>query len=147
MHKSSKYCSCLYYTANALGRAITRMAEEEFAITGLAPSYAFLLMTVGYQPGIKPTGISETMLLKPSTITRLIEKMEGKGFLERISTGRSTEVYLTERGECLIPEIKVAWKNLYHRYADLLGEDMSKQLTTLTFEAVKKMEGIEEEVE
>ena len=144
MHKSSKYCSCLYYTANALGRAMTRMADEEFANTGLAPSYAFLLMTVGHQPGIQPTAISETMLLKPSTITRLIEKMEGRGFLHRKPVGRSTEVFLTESGEHLIPKIQKAWKNLYHRYTDLLGEEMAKQLTMLTYQAVEKMEGIEE---
>lgn len=145
MHKSSKYCGCLYYTANAFGRAMTRMADEEFAITGLAPSYAFLLMAVNHQPGIQPTGISETMLLKPSTITRLIEKMEGRGYLRRKSIGRSTEVYMTENGEKLIPKIKEAWQNLFHRYTELLGEETAKQLTSLTFEAVKKMEGIEDE--
>ncbi len=147
MHKSSKYCSCLYYTANAFSRAMTRMADEEFAVTGLAPSYAFLLMTIGHQPGIQPTGISQTMLLKPSTITRLIEKMEGRGYLYRKSIGRSTEVYLTESGERLVPNIQQAWQNLYRRYSDLLGEETSKQLTELTFEAVKKMEGIKEEME
>jgi DNA-binding MarR family transcriptional regulator len=142
-HKCTKYCGCLYYTANALGRAMTRMADEEFATTGLASSYAFLLMTVGHHPGIQPTGISETMLLTPSTITRLIEKMESKGLVRRKSAGRATKVYLTVNGEQLLPKILDAWRNLYRRYSNLLGEDAAKQLTELSFEAVIKMEGID----
>lgn len=146
-HRSSKYCGCLYYTSNALARAMTRMADEEFAITGLASSYAFLLMTVGHQPGIQPMEISETMLLAPSTITRLIEKMENRGYLLRRVSGRATQVFLTAGGEALLPKIQDAWLSLYRRYSDVLGEVVAKELTQYAFEAVKKMENIEDDVQ
>lgn len=122
------------------------MADEEFAITGLASSYAFLLMTVGHQPGIQPTEISETMLLTPSTITRLIEKMETRGYLVRRAAGRTAQVSLTPKGEALLPIIQTAWLNLYRRYSDVLGEEAAKELTNRSFEFVKKMEGIEEDI-
>jgi hypothetical protein len=41
---NSKYCGCLYFSANALARAITRIAEEKFALIGLSPSHAFLVI-------------------------------------------------------------------------------------------------------
>ncbi|MBK8875932.1 MAG: MarR family transcriptional regulator [Bacteroidetes bacterium] len=74
----SKYCGCLYYSVNALSRLMTKIADEEFAVTGLSSSYAFLLMTVNNKPGIQPKEIGEQMQLTASTITRLIAKMEQK---------------------------------------------------------------------
>jgi DNA-binding MarR family transcriptional regulator len=97
--KKATYCSCMFYSANALARVLTKMAEEEFAITGLAPSYSFLLMTVNNNDGIQPMDISEIMQLTPSTVTRLVEKMEQKKYVKRESKGKSTFVYITEKGK------------------------------------------------
>lgn len=136
--EDSKYCGCLYYAANALGRVMTKMAEEEFAITGLAPSYAFLLMSVNEKPGIQPGELSEQMQLTPSTVTRLIEKMELRGFVERKSSGRITQVYPTAKSESLDPKIKEAWLNLHKRYSGILGEKVD-DLTAAVYAAVKKL--------
>lgn len=134
-----KYCGCLYYSANALARIMTKIADEEFAVTGLTSSYAFLLMAVNEKPGIQPKEISYHMQLTPSTVTRLIEKMEYRGFLERKHVGRITEVYPTELSVALQSKIKEAWKNLYNRYTKFLGKEEAEKLTVLTFEATQKM--------
>ena len=135
----SKYCGCLYYSANALSRVMTKIADEEFSITGLAPSYAFLLMSVNEKPGIQPKEISEHMQLTPSTVTRLIEKLEYKGLVERKTVGRTTEVSPTTTGKKLDKKIKAAWLNLYKRYTDLLGEEEAINLTDKVYEASKKL--------
>jgi DNA-binding MarR family transcriptional regulator len=137
--KDAKYCKCLYYSASALARVISKVATEEFAITGLTPSYAFLLMTINSQPGIRPTEISEVMQLTPSTVTRLIEKMENRGFVERKSSGKFTEVYPTEKCFELDAKIKEAWMNLYHRYSDAIGEEEAVRLTSMIYEVRKKL--------
>lgn len=116
------------------------MAEEEFAVTGLAPSYAFLLMTVNEQPGIQPTEISAHMQLTPSTVTRLIEKMEHKGLLKRQSEGKYTYVYPTEKSKKRNKKIHEAWANLYRRYSDLLGEAKGRALTDQVYAASIKLE-------
>ena len=77
-----RYCGCLYYSANALSRMMTKMADEAFAKTGLAPSYAFMLMSINHKPGIHPKELSEHMQLTPSTVTRLLEKLEAKNLLD-----------------------------------------------------------------
>jgi DNA-binding MarR family transcriptional regulator len=138
--KSSKYCGCLYYSANALARVMTRLAEESFSTTGLAPSYAFLLMMVNDQPGIQAGELSQKLLLAPSTVTRLIEKMEVKGYLERKTSGKFTSVYPTARSLESDPKIREAWRNLYKKYIDLLGEENSKHLTTEIFSASQKLD-------
>jgi DNA-binding MarR family transcriptional regulator len=138
-HQHSKYCHCLYYSANALARILTKMAEEEFAITGLAPSYAFLLMAANDKPGIQPKEISAQMQLTASTVTRLIEKMEHRGFLERKPAGKFTKVFPTAKSKKLDKKIHAAWMSLYQRYSDLLGEKLGKQLTTEAYKASQKL--------
>lgn len=135
----SKYCSCLYYSANALSRIMTKMADEEFSVTGLTSSYAFLLMIVNENPGIQPKEISCKMQLTASTVTRLIEKMENKGYMERKYVGRTAEVYPTEKGQSLHSKIKQAWSSLYARYSDLLGKEKGDMLTANIYEATQKL--------
>jgi MarR family transcriptional regulator, organic hydroperoxide resistance regulator len=138
--KGSQYCQCLYYSANALARIMTRMADEEFASLGMTTSYAFLLLTAGKRPGIQPGEISAEMQLTPSTVTRLIEKMEQRGLMERRSNGKFTEVYLTTEGVAKIPEIKSCWMNLYTRYSAVLGEKDAAQLTSMIYDAVIRLD-------
>jgi len=133
----SMFCNCLYYSANALGRAMTRLADEEFAITGLAPSYAFLLMIVNKNQGIRPGLIGEQMQLSPSTITRLVEKMEHRELVLRKNAGKITEVYPTNDGIKLDMKLHKAWTNLYRRYSALLDEEKAKTLTSSLYKASK----------
>ncbi len=136
----SKYCTCLYYSANALSRILSKISDEEFAKTGLGSSYAFLLMTVNEKQGIQPKEISEQMQLTPSTVTRLIEKMEYRGLLERKSVGRSTEVYSTEAGQAMQKDLKQSWQNLYKRYSCVLGKEFSDKLTADIYQSTQKLE-------
>ena len=114
---------------------MTKMAEEEFTPVKLAPSYAFLLMTVNKSPGIHPIEISKTMMLQPSTVTRLIEKMERLGYLERVIEGKYTHVYPRKASLELDGEIKRCWHNLLKRYESAIGKKKSKQVTADVYQA------------
>ncbi len=131
-----KYSSCLYYSANALARVMGKLAEEEFSKTGLAPTYAFVLMAVNSYPGIQPKELSEYLQLTPSTVTRLIDKMEIKGYLERKNCGRSTEIYPTEQSLALNNQIRSSWEELHKRYSNLIGENEGKALTEKINQAI-----------
>jgi len=139
--KDSKYCGCLLFASGALARNITRLAEEEFLITGLAPSYAFLVMTVNDNPGINASTLSATMHLKPSTVTRLVEKMEAKDLVTRKTVGKFTEIYPTEKSRALNMRLHEAWVNMYKRYAAALGEAQAQQLTSAVYQAAKALDG------
>lgn len=137
--KDTKYRNCLYYSSNALARMLTKMADDAFKAVGLAPSYAFLLMTVNNRPGIQPSELSEELQLSPSTVTRLVEKMEYQGYLERVSEGRATRVEPTRKSQDLDQDIRDAWRALNDLYADVLGERYSEVLTEMAFTATKKL--------
>jgi len=129
------YCRCLFYTANALARNLTRMTEEAFSRTGLAPSLAFVLMTVRNNPGIQPSEVARIMMLSPSTLTRLVEKLETKGLLSRQAQGKTIHITLTAQGEALGPALLEAWRDTHARYTAILGEGPSIQLTEQTYAA------------
>ena len=124
----SKYCKCLYFTANALARKIEKLALESWSKIGLSPSHAYLLLLVLEEPGIQPTGIAEQLQLQPSTITRLLEKMEEKKLLVRVTEGKITNVYPTPKGKELLPKMKECLHEFYSGYASVLGKEESAKL-------------------
>ncbi len=134
-----KYSDSLYSTAISLARLISNLAEEEFEHTGLTPSYAILLMVVSDNPGIQPGHLSKEMNLTPSTITRLIEKLEYKGLLERRVSGKYTSVYPTKMNNQLEFKIRTAWARLQKRYSILLGEELNKEMSNLTYKVINKL--------
>jgi len=131
---------CLYFTANALSRVITRMAEEEFRFTGLSPSHAFLMMLVNDQPGITQKELGESLHLAPSTVTRFVDTLVYKGYLTRQAEGKISRIYATESGADLQQPIADAWKNLHMRYARILGLTEGDELTRQIDEASLKLE-------
>lgn len=134
------YCKCLYYSANALARNITKMAENEFKHLGLSPSYVFILMTILKNPGILAGDIAIRMMLTPSTVTRLLEKLESKELLIRVTEGRKTLVYPSESANKLHELIFEAWNKLFVSYTNLLGIEFAQKLTDDIFASALVLE-------
>jgi len=134
------YCRCLFYSSNALARAATRVAEAAFAPTGLAPSSAYVLMTVLREPGTSPGRIAEVMMLDRSTVTRLVEGLEGRGLVKRQAHGRSVAVSPTPAGLALKTALGACGRDADARFRRLLGREASR-LTADVFAAATAMEG------
>lgn len=141
----SKSCStyqecCLYFTANSLSRYINKMADEAFRITGVSPSYGYLMLLLIDEPGLSQNELSKRMNLKASTMTRFIDKLIVMKYVERVQEGRSSFIYPTESGMNLKPVIDKALSDLFKRYCDILGEEFAVKLTADIFNANKKLE-------
>ncbi|ANY65974.1 MarR family transcriptional regulator [Paenibacillus sp. BIHB 4019] len=121
--------SCMYFTTNRLSRAITRMADEAFATTGLAPAYGYLIRLVVGKPGITQKELSEKLYITPSTLTRFIDKLEGKRLVERQVQGKTVLVYPTDKGKELVPSLRQASHTLKEKYEAILGKELADQLT------------------
>ncbi|MCX6265786.1 MAG: MarR family transcriptional regulator [Bacteroidetes bacterium] len=140
MTNKHEFCKCLYYSANALARIVTKMAEEEFSAVNLAPSYAFVVMTVNKNPGILAGELAEIMMLTPSTVTRLIDKLESQQLVKKHCEGRSTLIYPTPKSVELNEAIKAAWYKLYVRYVEVLGQENALHLTGEIYQSALKLE-------
>ena len=137
--KSTRYSACLLFSANALARAMTAIGDEEFGKLGLAYSHAYLLREVIDRPGVTPSHLCEVLYLTPSTITRLIEKLETKGLVTRRSEGKNTLVDPTAQGIGLSDAITAAWQRTWTRYAEAIGEEETLCLTKQVFNAAKAL--------
>jgi MarR family transcriptional regulator, organic hydroperoxide resistance regulator len=125
---ASKYCKCIYFSSNALARKIEKLAQDSWKDVDLSPSHAYLLMLVIGQPGIQPSALVDQLLLTPSTITRLVEKLEEKKLVVRTTGGKTTNVYPTPRAKQLQPQLDKCLDTFNRRYTAALGKDDSARL-------------------
>lgn len=124
----SKFCGCLYFTTNALARKVEKLAGESWKKIGLAPSHAYLLKLVLEEPGMQAGQLAEQLQLTPSTITRLIEKLEEKKLVTRITEGKTTNVFPTQKAKELKPQMKQCIDEFNEKYSKILGKEESRQL-------------------
>lgn len=135
-------CECLYFSCNKLSRALGKIADEEFRITGLSPTYAFLISIVNENEGISQKNIGEILHITPSTTTRFIDKLENKGLLNRKNDGKNSFIYLTDKGLELQTEINKAWTNFHLKCLNALGEDEYKSLTKVINNACESIDDL-----
>lgn len=120
---------CLYFTANSLSRYINAMAEDAFKITGLSPSYGYLMLILIDEPGLSQSELSMRMNLKASTMTRFIDKLIVMKYVQRVQEGRVTLVFPTDEGKKIKALIDKALNDLYEKYCEVLGEEFAVKLT------------------
>ncbi|MBM7566065.1 MarR family winged helix-turn-helix transcriptional regulator [Paenibacillus sacheonensis] len=121
--------NCLFFNANRLSRAVTKLAEEHFAQTGLSPMYGYLIRIVNGSPGITQKLLAEKLYITPSTLTRFIDKLETKKLVERKVQGKTVLVYPTEKGLALENQIRDASKSFKAAYEELIGQAAAVMLS------------------
>jgi DNA-binding MarR family transcriptional regulator len=137
---SSKYAQCLYFTSSSLARKVEKLALESWKKVNLSPSHAYLLIAVLEEPGMQPTALAEHLQLQPSTITRLIEKLEEKKLAVRTTEGKITNVYPTPKAKELEPRLMECMQEFYGRYSKILGKDESTKLVQTMARFADKLE-------
>ena len=131
---------CLFFTTVKLSRVFGKIAEEAFSKTGLSPSHALLLYLVNQKEEILQKELGETLHLTPSTITRLIEKLERKSLVTKRSEGNSVILSTTPQGLALQKSIMESWNFLHEQYHGILTEEETVQFLTLSKKLLGKLE-------
>lgn len=131
---------CLFFTTVKLSRVFGKIAEEAFSKTGLSPSHALLLYLVNQKEEILQKELGETLHLTPSTITRLIEKLERKSLVTKRCEGKSVILSTTPQGLALQKNIMESWNSLHEQYHGILTEEETAQFLTLSKKLLGKLE-------
>jgi len=125
----SKYCGCLFFSANALARMMTDLADRSFAELRLPAAHAFILMTVNRQPGITIGEIAKIHLLASSTVSRLVERLEQQGWLRREPQRRIVRVVPLEKSKARQKDLERLWQAIFDQYSAVLGKSHGQKLT------------------
>lgn len=131
----SKFKQCFYFASGALARIVEKMAIDVWKKVDLSPSHAYVLMLVLEEPGIQPGAISGQLHLTPSTITRLLEKLESRKLVVRTTEGKLTNVYPTPRAKELNPQLIACAEEFAGIYYKALGREECDTL----IESITKM--------
>ena len=79
-------------------------------------------------PGIQPGSIADQLQLTPSTISRLIEKLEERKLVVRTTEGKITNVYPSPKAKQLMPELQACVARSQAAYLESLGNQDIKEL-------------------
>lgn len=126
------YNTCLFHAATALGRSLTKLADEHFAPLEVTPTMAFILMTARTAPGILITDLARVHQLDVSTISRALDKLELVQFIQREGAKKNIRIFITPKGERKEADAQSAWTKLRQAYALILSEPAARDLADRT---------------
>lgn len=135
VRKCSYDSHCMYFTVSSLSRHLNELADRAFRPIELSPSHGHMLLAICDHPGITQVTLSDMLNLKPSTITRLLEKLIKKEYIYKVNKGRKSLIYPTENGQGMQGIIETALNRIYTQYNDILNKDFAEDLIDHIVEA------------
>ena len=131
---------CLFFTANRLSRVITKIAEDNFMKVGLTSTEALALILLSDLNKCSSSELGNLLHLKPSTVTRFIDKLILKKYCERNHVGKMSIITLTKEGINIQKEIEKCWESIYHEYSEKIGYTEGENLSNLLYNISDKLE-------
>jgi DNA-binding MarR family transcriptional regulator len=86
-----------------------QLFHARFGDSGLSPGLYCVLAVIGSNPGVRTSALGDTLLIKRSNMTKLVDALERRGLVRRQPSQldrRSVELSLTAAGHRLIEAIK-----------------------------------------
>ena len=117
--------TCIAGRLRLLNRVITNIYDDAFRPFGLKISQGNILILTGKMGVANPVQICEYLQLDISTLSRNVERMRKKGWLEIVpgEDARSHPFRLTAQGKRLIEKAIPAWEKAQEEAKELLGDD------------------------
>src|SRR5262245_16591109 len=122
---------CLAVRLRLLNRVVTNLYDDALRPLGLKVSQLNLLVVTAKLGLAQPTKVCDLLQLDPSTLSRNVERMRAKGWLEVVpgEDARTQPFRLTAQGKRLLERAVPAWEEAQGRATELLGEDGVALLT------------------
>lgn len=100
-------------------QAIFQMGDRHIRSMGLTPPQFDVIVELGGTEGMTCAELSQSTLLAKASLTGIVDRLEGKGLLERQSVPhdrRATHIRLTRKGEMLYRKVFPSQANLMRPY-------------------------------
>lgn len=99
-------------------KAHRQLAEEDLNKLGVHTGQEMILLQLWIEKGISQSQLAACMEVEPPTATKMLQRMERAGLIERRpdpEDARVSLVYLTERGRTLEQPVLDVWRQLEAR--------------------------------
>ena len=125
---------CIAVRTRMLNRAITNIYDDALRPLGLRISQMNLLVAAGKMGVARPAEVSERLHLDVSTLSRNVERMKARGWLEVVDDedGRAQPFRLTNEGRKILDRAIPKWKIAQKQAKEFLGEDGAAMLDEAT---------------
>lgn len=116
--------TCVAVRLRALNRVITNLFDKALRPLGLKISQLNILVVAAKLRLAPPGKVCEILQLDTSTLSRNVERMRSKGWLEKVpgKDARMRPIQLSARGTKLLERAIPAWQQAQRQALELLGE-------------------------
>jgi DNA-binding MarR family transcriptional regulator len=128
---------CIAMRVRMLNRIVTKVYDDYLRALGLRTAQQSILVAISLMKTPTPTHIERRLTLDKSTVSRNVERMQRRGWVESVPAedARSHYLKLTPKGEKLLRESAIAWEQAQKKVAFLLGKEgitaLSRVLTAV----------------
>jgi DNA-binding MarR family transcriptional regulator len=128
---------CVAVRLRMLNRVITNIYDDAFRPLDLKVSQMNILVAAAKMGTARPADVCERLHLDVSTLSRNVERMKARGWLEVVpdEDGRSQPFRLTPQGRKLLEKAVPAWSEAQQQVKKFLGGGFVEQLN----QAVKRV--------
>jgi DNA-binding MarR family transcriptional regulator len=123
--------TCIAVRLRLLNRVITNFYDDALRPLGLKVSQLNILVVTAKLGLAQPTKVCDILQLDTSTLSRNVERMRAKSWLEVVpgEDARTQPFRLTVQGKRLLERAVPAWEQAQQQAKKLLGEDGVALLT------------------
>lgn len=128
---------CIAVRMRMLNRVVTNIYDDALRPLGVRVSQMNILVAAERMGTARPAEVCERLHLDVSTLSRNIERMKARGWLEVIpdEDGRAQPFRLTNNGRKLLEKAAPAWNKAQKQAKSLLGDGV----VDLLGQAVKRL--------
>lgn len=122
---------CIAVRVRLLNRAITNLFDDALRPAGLKVSQMNILVAAANLGIARPADVCRHLHLDVSTLSRNVDRMKARGWLEVVPDERDARVQpfrLTPEGSALLQRAIPLWELAQGRAQDMLGESVVGQL-------------------
>src|SRR3989442_13215551 len=121
---------CVAVRLRMLNRVITNIYDNALRPLDLKVSQMNILVAAAQMGTARPLEVCEYLHLDVSTLSRNVERMKARGWLEVVpdEDGRSQPFQLTPKGRKLLEKAAPAWNEAQEQVTRVLGEGFVHQL-------------------
>lgn len=122
------------FLVQQISHLVIQLHNEKLEKEGVTSSQERLLTLLYINNGATQSELQQDLLIKPSSVTKLIDVLEQKGLVTRIADSKDARVkiiHLSEKGQLMEAKLWDIKKQMEERIAKSLSEEQQAQLVEL----------------